>query len=106
MSHAGYPWVLEAVLLAWKYEHVYLELAAHRPRYLAEAGTGWESPPPLRPVDDRRQGPLRNGLVPPRPTAGRDRRGVPCAAGEARGDGTLALGNAEQLLGGDTGATR
>ncbi len=42
MSHAGYPWVLEAVLLAWKYEHVYLELAAHRPRYLAESGTGWE----------------------------------------------------------------
>jgi predicted TIM-barrel fold metal-dependent hydrolase len=42
MSHGGYPWVLEAVLLAWKYEHVYLELAAHRPRYLAEPGTGWE----------------------------------------------------------------
>jgi predicted TIM-barrel fold metal-dependent hydrolase len=42
MSHAGYPWVLEAVLLAWKYPRVYLELAAHRPRYLAEPGTGWE----------------------------------------------------------------
>ena len=43
MSHAGYPWVLEAVLLAWKYPHVYLELAAHRPRYLAEPGTGWDA---------------------------------------------------------------
>jgi hypothetical protein len=42
MSHGGYPWVLEAVLLAWKYENVYLELAAHRPKYLAEPGTGWE----------------------------------------------------------------
>src|SRR2546429_314849 len=42
MSHAGYPWVLEAVLLAWKYPNVYLELAAHRPKYLAEPGTGWE----------------------------------------------------------------
>jgi predicted TIM-barrel fold metal-dependent hydrolase len=42
MSHAGYPWVLEAVLLAWKYPNVYLELAAHRPRYIAQAGTGWE----------------------------------------------------------------
>ena len=42
MSHAGDPWVLEAVLLAWKYEHVYLELAAHRPKYLGEPGTGWE----------------------------------------------------------------
>jgi predicted TIM-barrel fold metal-dependent hydrolase len=43
MSHAGYPWVLEAVMLAWKHERVYLELAAHRPRYFAEPGTGWES---------------------------------------------------------------
>lgn len=42
MSHGGYPWVLEAVLLAWKYPHVYLELAAHRPKYLAEPGTGWD----------------------------------------------------------------
>ena len=42
MSHAGYPWVLEACLLAWKYPNVYLELAAHRPRYLAAPGTGWE----------------------------------------------------------------
>jgi hypothetical protein len=42
MSHGGYPWVLEAVLLAWKHPNVYLELAAHRPRYLAEPGTGWE----------------------------------------------------------------
>jgi predicted TIM-barrel fold metal-dependent hydrolase len=41
-SHAGYPWVLEAVLLAWKHENVFLELAAHRPRYLAQTGTGWE----------------------------------------------------------------
>jgi predicted TIM-barrel fold metal-dependent hydrolase len=42
MSHAGYPWVLESALLAWKYPHVYLELAAHRPRYIATPGTGWE----------------------------------------------------------------
>jgi uncharacterized protein len=42
MSHAGYPWVLEAALIAWKYPNVYLELAAHRPKYLASPGTGWE----------------------------------------------------------------
>src|SRR5687767_2525129 len=42
MSHAGYPWVLEAALIAWKYPNVYLELAAHRPKYLATPGTGWE----------------------------------------------------------------
>ena len=34
--------MLESVLLAWKYPNVYLELAAHRPKYLAEPGTGWE----------------------------------------------------------------
>ena len=42
MSHAGYPWVLDACLLAWKHENVYLELAAHRPKYFARPGTGWE----------------------------------------------------------------
>jgi hypothetical protein len=42
VSHGGYPWVLEACLLAWKHENVYLELAAHRPKYIARPGTGWE----------------------------------------------------------------
>jgi predicted TIM-barrel fold metal-dependent hydrolase len=42
VSHGGYPWVLEAVLLAWKHPRVFLELAAHRPRYFATPGTGWE----------------------------------------------------------------
>jgi predicted TIM-barrel fold metal-dependent hydrolase len=40
LSHGGYPWVLEACLLAWKHPNVYLELAAHRPRYFASAD--WE----------------------------------------------------------------
>jgi len=42
LSHAGYPWVLEACLVAWKHPNVYLELAAHRPRYFNAPGTGWE----------------------------------------------------------------
>jgi predicted TIM-barrel fold metal-dependent hydrolase len=42
VSHAGYPWVLEACLVAWKHPNVYLELGAHRPKYFATAGTGWE----------------------------------------------------------------
>lgn len=42
MSHGGYPWVLEACLVAWKHPNVYLELAAHRPKHLAAAGAGWE----------------------------------------------------------------
>ena len=43
LSHGGYPWVLEACLLAWKHPHVYLELAAHRPRYFTAPGAGWEA---------------------------------------------------------------
>lgn len=42
LSHGGYPWVLEACLLAWKHPNVYLELAAHRPRYFTTPGAGWE----------------------------------------------------------------
>lgn len=43
LSHAGYPWVLEACLLAWKHPNLYLELAAHRPRYFSVPGAGWEA---------------------------------------------------------------
>jgi hypothetical protein len=42
LSHGGYPWVLEARLLACKHPNLYLELAAHRPRYFAAPGAGWE----------------------------------------------------------------
>jgi hypothetical protein len=42
LSHGGYPWVLEACMLAWKHPNVYLELAAHRPRYFTAPGAGWE----------------------------------------------------------------
>ena len=42
LSHAGYPWVLEACLLAWKHPNVHLELAAHRPKYFTAPGAGWE----------------------------------------------------------------
>ena len=42
MSHAGYPWILEACLVAWKHPNVYLELGAHRPKYFAASGAGWE----------------------------------------------------------------
>jgi predicted TIM-barrel fold metal-dependent hydrolase len=42
LSHGGYPWVLESCLLAWKHPNLYLELAAHRPRYFTAPGAGWE----------------------------------------------------------------
>lgn len=43
MSHAGYPWVLEACLLAWKHPNLYLELGAHRPKYFVAPGAGWDA---------------------------------------------------------------
>ena len=43
LSHGGYPWVLEACLLAWKHPNLYLDLAAHRPKYFTAPGAGWES---------------------------------------------------------------
>jgi uncharacterized protein len=43
MSHGGYPWVLEACLIAWKHPNVYLELAAHRPKYFTAPGGGWDA---------------------------------------------------------------
>jgi hypothetical protein len=43
MSHAGYPWVLEACLVAWKHPNVYLELGAHRPKYFTAPGAGWDA---------------------------------------------------------------
>jgi uncharacterized protein len=41
LSHAGYPWVLESCLIAWKHPNLYLELGAHRPRYFTKPGAGW-----------------------------------------------------------------
>src|SRR3990172_4239887 len=40
LSHGGYPWVLEACLLAWKHQNLFIELAAHRPRYFTSPD--WE----------------------------------------------------------------
>jgi predicted TIM-barrel fold metal-dependent hydrolase len=42
LSHGGYPWVLEACLLAWKHPNLYIEIAAHRPKYFNAPGAGWE----------------------------------------------------------------
>ncbi len=30
-------------MLAWKHPHLYLELAAHRPKYFTAPGAGWEA---------------------------------------------------------------
>ena len=33
-SHAGWPWVLQMIAVAWRHPNVYLELSGIRPRYL------------------------------------------------------------------------
>ncbi len=42
-GHAGWPWVLEMVTVAWRHPNVYLEVSAFRPQNMAEAGYGFES---------------------------------------------------------------
>ncbi len=34
MAHAGWPWVEEAIAIAWRHENVYLDLSGHLPKHL------------------------------------------------------------------------
>lgn len=43
IGHGGWPWVLDAVTVAWRREHVYLEPSAFRWKHFATTGSGWES---------------------------------------------------------------
>ncbi len=42
IGHGGWPWVREAVAVAWRHPNVYLEPSAFRYKHLAAAGSGWE----------------------------------------------------------------
>ncbi|MGH2937298.1 MAG: amidohydrolase family protein [Solirubrobacterales bacterium] len=42
MNHGGWPWVMEAVAVAWRHRHVYLEFGAIAPSYLASPNGGWQ----------------------------------------------------------------
>src|SRR5206468_6596567 len=61
------------------------------PQVPGRAGHGLGAAAPLRADDDRGEGALRLGLVPPPATAGGAGGGVPRAAGQAGGDGAVAL---------------
>ncbi len=56
MSHGGYPWVLQACLITGN-TNVYLELAAHRPKYLRFTGR-W-----MGAADEFGQTTIRNKIV-------------------------------------------
>lgn len=42
-NHGGWPWVNELVAVAWKHANVYIETGAVSPKYIGQAGTGWET---------------------------------------------------------------
>lgn len=41
-NHGGWPWVAEAIAVAWKHRNVYLEIGGVSPKYIAKQGSGWE----------------------------------------------------------------
>ncbi len=41
-GHGGWPWIPDIVLMAWKYDNLYIDTSAHRPKYLATPDTGWD----------------------------------------------------------------
>ncbi|MCL6581000.1 MAG: amidohydrolase family protein [Firmicutes bacterium] len=40
-GHAGWPWVLEMIAVAWRHPTVHMDISAIRPRYLGTPDTGW-----------------------------------------------------------------
>jgi predicted TIM-barrel fold metal-dependent hydrolase len=41
-GHGGWPWVPDLVIMLWKYDNLYTDTSAHRPKYIATPDTGWE----------------------------------------------------------------
>jgi len=41
-GHAGWPWVLEMVAVAWRHPNVYLDISGIRQKYMGMPDTGWE----------------------------------------------------------------
>ncbi|MEW5784312.1 MAG: amidohydrolase family protein [Bacillota bacterium] len=41
--HGGWPWVNELCAVCWKHSNVYFEFGGHRPKYLINPGSGWET---------------------------------------------------------------
>ncbi len=41
-GHGGWPWIPDVVLMLWKYDNLYADTSAHRPKYLSTPDTGWD----------------------------------------------------------------
>ncbi|KKK36399.1 amidohydrolase [Mesobacillus campisalis] len=41
-GHGGWPWIPDMIAMLLKYENLYVDTSAFRPRYIAEPNTGWD----------------------------------------------------------------
>jgi len=41
-GHGGWPWIPDIIALLWKYENLFVDTSAHRPKYIAMPDTGWD----------------------------------------------------------------
>lgn len=39
--HAGWPWVQDMMMVAWRHPNVYVDISAHRPKHFAVDESGW-----------------------------------------------------------------
>jgi uncharacterized protein len=39
--HAGWPWVMDMMMVTWRHKNVYVDLSAHRPRTFGRPDSGW-----------------------------------------------------------------
>lgn len=39
--HAGWPWVLDMMMVAWRHRNVYVDISAHRPKHFTVEASGW-----------------------------------------------------------------
>jgi len=41
-GHGGWPWIPDIITMLWKYENLFVDTSAHRPKYVATPNTGWD----------------------------------------------------------------
>jgi predicted TIM-barrel fold metal-dependent hydrolase len=39
--HAGWPWVMDMMMVAWRHPNVYVDISAHRPKHFTIPDAGW-----------------------------------------------------------------
>jgi predicted TIM-barrel fold metal-dependent hydrolase len=39
--HAGWPWVMDMMMVAWRHRNVFVDISAHRPKHFTVDASGW-----------------------------------------------------------------